>query len=83
MKKQIIVGNTTYTIEVKLNFRIEKRLNGKREHIVLITDDKTTDHQDFYITELDEIKKIENTLLDKTLTEETQEQKQLIKLGYK
>lgn len=49
MKKQII--------EVKLNFRIEKRLNGKREHIVLITDDKTTDHQDFYITELDEIKK--------------------------
>ena len=42
MKKQIIVGNTTYTIEVKLNFRI-----------------------------------------DKTLTEETQEQKQLIKLGYK
>ena len=29
------------------------------------------------------LKKIENALLDKTLTEETQEQKQLIKLGYK
>jgi len=83
MKKEITVGATTYTIEVKLEFRIEKRINGERWHCVLVTDNITTDCRILYIKNLDELEEIENNLADKTLIAKTEEEKQLIKLGYK
>lgn len=83
MKKEITIGATTYIIEVKLNFKIEKRINGERWHLVLITDNITNDHRKFYIKSLEKLQEIENILADKTITDRIEEQEQLIKLGYK
>tara|TARA_R110002049_G_scaffold143239_3_gene305235 strand:+ start:67 stop:336 length:270 start_codon:yes stop_codon:yes gene_type:complete len=39
MIKEIKYGGVTLTVKVDLNFRVEKRINGKRFHKVSITPD--------------------------------------------
>lgn len=49
MTKEIKYGGVTLTVKVDLNFRVEKRINGKSLHKVSITPDNGS----FYLSNVD------------------------------
>jgi len=82
MKKQIKVGETNYTIEVTLNALVEKRIGGKKQHRVTATNDVDESVEEVYITEMPQLHLIEESLTCKKKHPKSQEELDLMKLGY-
>jgi len=82
MKKILRVSGKTFTIEVKLNAKVDGRLDGKRWHTITVTCAEDEHYRSISYVEdkylIDDIKSIEENLnIDKDIDT------RLIDLGYK
>ncbi len=82
MNKAIRVNDILYNIQVKLNWLVEKKIDGKRQHKVIITSPNLTQEIEYLIEDIKkELPAIEKELYTVDITMSKEEQ--ILKdLGY-
>jgi hypothetical protein len=91
MNKEHEYGGYKFNIKVELNHRVEKRIDGKREHKITVNDMGATNYYQTHLAESHNLEEIitymmedaEKWVYNRTNCDKTQEQLLLENLGFK
>ena len=91
MNKEHEYGGYKFNIKVELNHRVEKRIDGKREHKITVNDMGATNYYQTHLAESHNLEEIitymmedaEKWVYNRTNCDKTQEQLLLESMGFK